>query len=61
MDFSRLGVCVQCPINEVGGGCLNMCLVYWAALVNMASMLTGDMKVRKDQTAFVHCTNEAVF
>lgn len=25
-----------------------MCLVYWPALVNMCSMLTGDMKVRND-------------
>lgn len=57
MDFSKLEVCVQLSINEVGGGCLNMCLVYWAALVNMGSMLTGDMNVRivskKDLTAFV--------
>lgn len=45
--FSKLGVCVQHSINEVGDSCLNMCLVYWVALVNMGSMLTGDMKVRK--------------
>lgn len=42
MDFSKLRVCVLRSINEVGGGCLNMCLVHWAALVNMGSMLTGD-------------------
>lgn len=32
-----------------------MCLVYWAALVNMGSMLTGDMKVRKDSDS-ICCT-----
>ena len=51
MDFIQLGDCVQLSINE--GGFLNMCLVYWEGLVGMGSMLTGDMKVIKDQTAFV--------
>lgn len=51
--FSKLEVCVQRSINEVEGGCLNMCLVYWAALVNMGSMLTGDMKTRQHLWHFV--------
>lgn len=38
---------MQRSINEVEGVCLNMSLVYWAALVNMGSMLTGHMQTRQ--------------
>lgn len=38
---------MQCSINEVEDHCLNVRLVYRAALVSMGSMLTGDTKVSK--------------
>lgn len=40
--FSKLGVSVQLLSG------VNMCLVYWAGLVNMGSMLTGNVKVSKE-------------
>lgn len=55
-----LGVCMQRTIS--GGSCLNMCLVYRVGLLNMGSMLTEGLKVRKESVSIKqHRESETTF